>query len=232
MDFKVAGTKNGITALQLDLKIHGISLQLLKKAIHQAQEGRLFILDKMNQAMPSPKAELSTLAPKMVILKIPVEKIGALIGPGGKNIRRIIEESGAQVDVEDDGRVFVSGTNGAGVDKAKEMVEYFVVEVEVGKTYKGKVTRIMDFGAFVEILPGKEGLVHISQLDTSRVEQVTDVVKEGDELEVKCVEIDAQGRINLSRKAVLLGDTDMSAYVSRPRGGSSSRPGGGRRPRG
>lgn len=217
MDFKVAGTKNGITALQMDIKIEGISMPIIKQAIEKARAGRLFILDEMNRLISLPRTELSAFAPKMTVLKIPVEKIGALIGPGGKNIRRIIEESGAEVDVEDDGRVFISGSDGAGVNRAKEMVESAVSEIELGKTYKGKVTRIMNFGAFVEVLPGKEGLVHISQLDTARVERVEDVVKEGDEVTVKCVEIDAQGRANLSRKAVLQPSADPQDFLpSRP----------------
>lgn len=233
MDFKVAGTKDGITGLQLDIKITGVSPEILKCAMQQAKTGRLAILEEMNRAIAQPRQELSTFAPKMVVLKIPVEKIGMLIGPGGKNIRRIIEESGAQVDVEDDGRVFISGVDGAGVKLAKEMVENVVAEVEVGKTYKGKVTRIMNFGAFVEVLPGKEGLVHISQLDTSRVENVEDVVKEGDEITVKCIEIDSQGRVNLSRKAVLQPDTEIDTNNSSQRRPSSgSRSGFSRRPRG
>lgn len=213
MDFKVAGTRQGITALQLDVKTQGISPELLEEAFQQAKNGRLYILDQMDRALSDSRADISIFAPKMVIVKIPQEKIGMLIGPGGKNIRKIIEESGVQVDVEDDGRVFISGTDAASVTRAKERVEDCVAEVEVGKIYKGKVTRLMNFGAFVEVLPGKEGLVHISQLDTSRVERVEDVVKEGDEITVKCVEIDTQGRVNLSRKAVLLGDNDASGQT-------------------
>ena len=214
MDFKVAGTSKGITALQMDLKIDGIPLELMKKAVAQAHAGRLHILGKMNEVISSPRGDLSQFAPRMIIVKIPTDKIGALIGPGGKNIRRIIEETGAQVDVEDDGSVFISGTDAAGVKRAQSMVGATAAEVEVGKTYTGKVTRIMDFGAFVEVLPGKEGLVHISQLDTKRVERVEDVVKEGEELTVKCVEIDSQGRVNLSRKAVLLNDDNLENYVA------------------
>ncbi|MBI2915805.1 MAG: polyribonucleotide nucleotidyltransferase [Elusimicrobia bacterium] len=205
MDFKVAGTKDGITALQMDIKIEGVSLEVIKKAVAQAREGRLHILEHMNRLITSPRSSLSTFAPKMTVINIPVEKIGALIGPGGKNIRRIIEESGAEVNVDDDGKVFISGIDSAKVDMAKNMVEGVVAEVEVGKTYKGKVTRLMNFGAFVEVLPGKEGLVHISQLANERVERVEDVLKEGDEITVKCIEIDQQGRVNLSLKALLAG---------------------------
>lgn len=218
MDFKVAGTKSGITGLQMDIKIEGVSIEIMKKALEQARVGRLHILEHMNRLLATPRGELSVYAPKMVVIQIPVDKIGALIGPGGKNIRRIIEESGADVDVEDDGRVFVSGVDSKGVDKAKAMVEGVAADVEVGKTYKGKVTRLMNFGAFVEVLPGKEGLVHISQLDIKRVERVEDVVKEGDELTVKCIEIDSMGRVNLSRKAVLMPEGEFEKLpVSEPR---------------
>ncbi len=217
MDFKVAGTVNGITSLQMDLKVSGVSLAIMKRALEQARVGRLYILDKMQSYFGQPRIELSQFAPKMVITKIPVDKIGALIGPGGKNIRRIMELTLAQIDVEDDGKVFISGTDAPGVERAKGMVDAMVAEIEIGKTYTGKVTRLMNFGAFVEILPGKEGLVHISQLDIKRVEKVEDVVKEGDVITVKCVEIDMQGRVNLSRKALLPGGGDGEG------GGDSSR---------
>jgi polyribonucleotide nucleotidyltransferase len=204
MDFKVAGTKEGITAIQLDIKILGIQPKLLPEILEQAKKARLFILDKMLQVLPTPQADLSAYAPRMVVVSIPVDKIGALIGPGGKNIRRIVAETGADVEVEDDGRVFISSTDAEAAAAAKKEVEYLTVEAEVGKVYKGRVTRIMaKLGAFVEIMPGKEGLVHISQLDTRHVDRVEDVMKEGDTVEVKCVEIDGQGRINLSRKALL-----------------------------
>lgn len=219
MDFKVAGTKDGITALQMDLKIEGVSIEILKKAVNKAHAGRLFILEKMREAILTPRLELSTHAPKMTVVKIPIEKIGALIGPGGKNIRSIIEKTGAEVSVEDDGRVFISGNDAQKVELARGWVEGSVSEVEVGKIYKGRVTRIMNFGAFVEVLPGKEGLVHISQLDTARVEQVEDILKEGDEVTVKCIEIDTQGRVNLSRKVLLEGgeDQDSSSKPFKPR---------------
>ncbi|MBI2119513.1 MAG: polyribonucleotide nucleotidyltransferase [Elusimicrobia bacterium] len=219
MDFKVAGTKDGITALQMDLKIEGVSIEVLKKAVHKAHAGRLFILEKMSLAIQTPRLDLSSHAPKMTVVKIPIEKIGALIGPGGKNIRGIIEKTGAEVSVEDDGRVFISGDDAQKVELARSWVEGSVSEVEVGKIYKGKVTRIMNFGAFVEVLPGKEGLVHISQLDTSRVEQVEDILKEGDEVTVKCIEIDTQGRVNLSRKVLLEGGEDsgtLTRHSSKP----------------
>ena len=204
MDFKVAGTKEGITAIQLDIKITGLAPRMLPEILERARGARHFILDSMAKTMAAPRPELSGFAPRMVVVSIPVDKIGALIGPGGKNIRRIVEQTGADVEVEDDGRVFISSTDADAAAAARQEVEMLTVEAEVGKIYKGRVTRIMaKLGAFVEIMPGKEGLVHISQLDTRRVERVEDVVKEGDELEVKCVEIDSQGRINLSRKALL-----------------------------
>ncbi|MBN1823638.1 MAG: polyribonucleotide nucleotidyltransferase [Endomicrobiales bacterium] len=204
MDFKVAGTKKGITALQMDIKISGLSAELMSEALEKARVGRMAIIEKMEAAISSPREDLSAYAPRMVTVMIPQSKIGELIGPGGKNIRRIQEESGAEINIEEDGRVFISSADKTAVDLAKQMVEFLTADVEVGKTYKGKVTRILNFGAFVEVLPGKEGLVHISQLAERHVKKVEDVVKEGDEVTVKVVEIDSQGRVNLSRKAVLI----------------------------
>ncbi len=218
MDFKVAGTVDGVTALQMDIKIEGISVEIMKQALEQAKRGRLFILGKMNEKLSAPKPEMSPFAPRMAVVKIPVDKIGALIGPGGKNIRRIIEESGANVDVEDDGQVYITSSDGPSLDAAKHMVEALTVEVEVGKIYKGKVMRIMPrLGAFVEVLPGKEGLVHISQLDIKHIDKVEDVVKEGDELEVKCIEIDNMGRVNLSRRAVIKPGSELEVPARPPR---------------
>jgi polyribonucleotide nucleotidyltransferase len=210
MDFKVAGTRKGITALQMDIKIAGLTTELMAKALDQANRARMTILGKMEAAIQTPRADISDFAPRMVTLQIPQSKIGELIGPGGKNIRRIQEDSGAEIDIEDDGKVFISSTQKTSVDLARQMVEYFTADVEVGKIYKGKVTRILNFGAFVEILPGKEGLCHISQLAEQHVRKVEDVVHEGDELTVKVVEIDNQGRVNLSRKAVILGEPGKS----------------------
>jgi polyribonucleotide nucleotidyltransferase len=190
MDFKVAGTTQGVTALQMDIKIEGISIDIMKQALQQAKRARLFLLEKMEQALPAPRPDLSPNAPRMQVVQIPVDKIGALIGPGGKNIRRIIEESGAQVEVEDDGKVYITALDKASMETAVRQVEGYSAEVETGKIYKGTVVRIMPkLGAFVEILPGKDGLVHISQLDVTRVERVEDVVKVGDELDVKVLEI-------------------------------------------
>jgi polyribonucleotide nucleotidyltransferase len=229
MDFKVTGTTDGVTALQMDLKVEGISLEIMKKALDQAKRARLFILEKMNAVLPAPRPDLSSFAPRMVVVKIPVDKIGALIGPGGKNIRRIIEESGAQVDVEDDGKVYISSADKASMQAAKAMVEAITAEVEVGKIYKGTVVRIMPkLGAFVEVMPGKDGLVHISQLAVERVERVEDAVKVGDEIEVKCLEVDSQGRVNLSRKAVLKPGSELEGGGGRRPGGDRERGGGDR----
>ncbi|MFC1501702.1 polyribonucleotide nucleotidyltransferase [Elusimicrobiota bacterium] len=203
MDFKVAGTRNGITALQMDIKISGITTDLMAEALEQARKGRMHILDKMETALASPRAELSGYAPKMISLMINPSKIGALIGPGGKNIRKIQEDTGVKIDINDDGKVSISGDSSESIDQAKSVVEGLTAEVEVGKVYKGRVTRLMNFGAFVEVLPGKEGLVHVSQLAKEHVKNVEDVVSEGDEITVKVMEIDKQGRVNLSRKAVL-----------------------------
>ncbi|MCX5781674.1 MAG: polyribonucleotide nucleotidyltransferase [Elusimicrobia bacterium] len=203
MDFKVAGTRKGITALQMDIKITGITTEIMAEALEQARIGRMSILDKMEAEIPKPRAELSSYAPRIISITINPSKIGALIGPGGKNIRKIQEDTGVKIDVTDEGRVSISCDDALALAKAKEMVEYLTAEIEVGQTYKGKVTRLMNFGAFVEILPGKEGLVHISQLSNENVKKVEDVVSEGDEITVKVIEIDKQGRINLSKKAVL-----------------------------
>lgn len=206
MDFKLAGTRNGITGFQMDVKVRGgIPLNILKEAIAQASRGRNFLLDHMEQTLKAPKPELSQYAPRLIRVMIPQDKIGALIGPGGKNIRRIQEETGAEINVEDDGSVFVSGLEADKVEAAKKMVEYYTAEVELGKVYKGKVISIMDFGAFVEVLPGKEGLLHISEIATTRIRSVEDVLKEGDDVEVKVVEIDNGGKFRLSHKVLLQG---------------------------
>ncbi len=203
MDFKVAGTDRGITALQMDIKIGGVSREIMREALEQARQGRLFILEKMSEAIARPRAELSPYAPRIITLSIPVDKIRDVIGPGGKIIRSIIEQTGANIDIEDDGTVYIASSEGGGGEKARKLVEYYTKDVEVGETYLGTVKRIMNFGAFVEVLPGKEGLVHISQLAHHRVNKVEDIVAVGDEVLVKVIEIDRQGRINLSRKETL-----------------------------
>ncbi|MBU7317381.1 polyribonucleotide nucleotidyltransferase [Paenibacillus oleatilyticus] len=203
MDFKVAGTAKGVTALQMDIKIDGIDRAILTDALEQAKKGRMHILNKMLDRISQPKSDLSPYAPKIVTMQINPDKIRDVIGAGGKIINKIIEETGVKIDIEQDGRVFIASSNSEMNEKARQIIEGIVREVIVGETYLGTVRRIEKFGAFVEILPGKEGLVHISQLSTERVGKVEDVVKIGDTITVKVTEIDNQGRVNLSRKAVL-----------------------------
>jgi polyribonucleotide nucleotidyltransferase len=203
MDFKVAGTAKGITAIQMDIKIDGINREIFQQALGQAKEGRAFILGKMLECIPEPRKELKKYAPKITTLMVDPDKIKDIIGPGGKMIKKIVEESGAKIDIDDSGKVYVAAVDAASADKAIATIKGITAVPEVGKVYTGKVTRIMNFGAFVEFMPGKEGLVHISQLSTERVGKVEDVVSVGDEIVVKLVEIDQKGRLNLSRKAVL-----------------------------
>jgi polyribonucleotide nucleotidyltransferase len=232
MDFKVAGTRQGVTAMQMDMKIKGISIETMAGAIQQAKEGRFFIMDKMNAAISEPRAAMSRYAPRMLTIQIHPDKIREVIGPGGKMIRKIIEDSGVtSIDIEDDGRVVIGSVNGESAEKAQQMIQDLTGEVEVGKNYKGKVVRIMPFGAFVQILPNVDGLVHISQLAEDRVGRVEDVANVGDDMEVKVTEIDRQGRVNLSRKAVLQeakGITNGDWIVTeRDRGGPRRNGGGG-----
>lgn len=203
MDFKVAGTAKGITAIQMDIKIHGLSREILLAALQQAQKGRMFILGRMAECIDKPAEHLSPYAPKIITLTIPVDRIRDVIGSGGKIINKIISETGVKMDVEEDGHVYIATPDEEAAQRAKKWVEELTHEVQVGETYLGKVTRLMKFGVFVEILPGKEGMVHVSQLATRRVEKPEDVVHEGDEIMVKVTEIDDKGRINLSRKALL-----------------------------
>jgi len=204
MDFKVAGTKEGITAIQMDIKIDGLTYDIIKQALQQTRDARYHIIDNvLLKAIDAPRAELSPYAPKIVTMNIHPDKIREVIGTGGKVIQKIIADTGVQIDIEDDGSVFILSPDSAAADKAVKIIEGIVAEPEIGKIYFGKVMRIMDFGAFVEFLPGKEGLVHISKLDNKRVEKVEDVVNVGDEIIVKLIEIDKMGRINLSRKDAL-----------------------------
>lgn len=203
MDFKVAGTSEGVTAIQMDIKVAGITREILFTALEQAKRGRAFILDKMLEVMPEPNKEISSYAPRVIKMQINPDKIRDVIGPGGKIIKKIIDDTGVSIDIEDDGRVLISAVDVEAGQKAVKIIEDLVREVGVGEIYNGKVTRIMTFGAFVELLPGKEGLVHISQLAKERVEKVEDIVKVGDFIQVKVVEIDKQGRVNLSHKALL-----------------------------
>ena len=203
MDFRVAGTAKGITAIQMDIKIDGINKEIFQQALAQAKKGRAFILGKMLECISEPRKELKKYAPKITTLKVNPDKIKDIIGPGGKVIKKIVEETGAKIDIEDDGTVYIAAVNSESADKAIATIKGITAEPEVGKIYTGKVTRIMNFGAFVEFMPGREGLVHISQLAKERVEKVEDVVSVGDEIVVKLVEIDSKGRMNLSRKAAL-----------------------------
>ena len=199
MDFKVAGTRKGVTAIQMDIKIHGLSREILERALKQAHEGREFILGKMLEEIPEPRTELSPYAPRIITMQIDPDKIRTVIGPGGKTINKIISETGVKIDIDDEGQIFIAAPDMESAKAAQEHIELLTAEVEVGKTYKGTVKRIMNFGAFIEVLPGKEGLLHISKMAKHRVEKVEDVMNIGDEVEVTVYEIDGQGRINLKR---------------------------------
>jgi polyribonucleotide nucleotidyltransferase len=203
MDFKVAGTAEGITALQMDIKIKGLSRQMMAEALEQAREARLFVLGKMLEVIPAPRAEMSPYSPRITTIQINPDKIRDVIGPGGKIIRKIVEETGAQIDIEDDGKVFVASADQDSARRAIDWIKSLTDEVEVGRIYRGKVVRIMPFGAFVEVLPNQDGLVHVSRLTDHRVERVEEVVNVGDEIMVKAIEIDSQGRLNLSRRDAL-----------------------------
>ena len=214
MDFKVAGTALGITAIQMDIKIKGIDEAILRQALAQAYDGRMFILGKMLDVLPAPREELSKFAPKIIQFRIDPEKIGEVVGPRGKMINKIIEQTGVKIDIEDDGSVYIATEDSAAAQKAKSIIEGIVRELKVGDVFTGTVARIMPFGAFVEYAPGKDGMIHISKLANERVEKVEDVVKIGDTLECKVAEIDAQGRINLLRNDIVYDDETMP--VRRP----------------
>jgi polyribonucleotide nucleotidyltransferase len=202
MDFKVAGTHDGITALQMDIKIDGITREIMEVALAQAQEGRLHILGEMTKVIDKPREEMSAYAPRYITFKINPEKIRDVIGKGGATIRAITEETGASIDLSDDGTVKIASVDSAAGQEAQRRIEQLTADVEVGMIYEGRVSKLMDFGAFVNVLPGKDGLVHISQISEERVEKVSDKLKEGDMVKVKVLEIDKQGRIRLSMKAV------------------------------
>lgn len=227
MDFKVAGTKEGITALQMDIKIKGISAEIMSQALEQAYRARLSILEKMLEVISDPRPDLKPFVPRITTVQIPVDKIGAVIGPGGKVIRSIQEETGTQIDIGEDGTVFIAATNKEGEQRARERIQLLTETAQVGRIYTGKVVRTTDFGAFVEILPSQDGLVHISQLDTERVNRVEDIVNVGDEITVMVTDIDPQGKVRLSRQAVLEGWTAEEA-IARDRGGSRGGRSGGR----
>jgi polyribonucleotide nucleotidyltransferase len=203
MDFKVAGTKEGITSLQMDLKIDSITMQVMETALFQAKEGRLHILNEMEKTMSKARGEISPFAPRIETIKIKPEKVREVIGSGGKVIKGIIEETGVKIDIEDDGTIHIASADPEMTKKAIGIINAICAEAEVGKTYMGKVVRIMDFGAFIEIMPGTQGLLHISEISNERIRNVTDVLKEGDETEVKVIDVDRAGRVKLSRKALL-----------------------------
>ena len=223
MDFKVAGTEAGITALQMDIKIAGITSSIMKEALEQANKARMFILGKLLEVIPSPRPELKPHTPRITTVKIPVDKIGAIIGPGGKNIRALQEETGTKIDVEEDGTVYISSADGIGAEIARERIEGITETPQLGRIYTGKVVRIADFGAFVEILPGTDGMVHISQLDSERVEKVEDICKLGDEISVMVTGIDPMGKIRLSRQAFLEGWTIEEAQEKDSHKGGGNR---------
>ncbi|PZC48005.1 MAG: polyribonucleotide nucleotidyltransferase [Chloroflexi bacterium] len=214
MDFKVAGTPEGITAMQMDIKLKGISLQIVDETLDQALEARLFILDKVKEAIPAPRTELSAHAPRMYRIKIPVDKIGALIGPGGKTIRGLSESTGTSIDVANDGTVTIGAINEDGAQRALESIQGMTRDLEIGQIYTGKVQRIMSFGAFVEVLPGKEGLVRLSEIADFHIPSVEEAMEVGDEVMVKVIEVDAMGRVNLSRKALVRSDVVVQDDLS------------------
>lgn len=221
MDFKVTGTREGVTALQMDIKLKGITVEIMRQALDQAKDARLTIIDVIEECIPSPRETMSEHAPRITSITIDPDKIKDIIGPGGKNINRIIAETGVKIDIENDGRVFIAAVKASAVDSAIKMIEDQLKDVEVGEQYNGKVMRLMNFGAFVEILPGKEGLLHISKLKPFRVEKVEDVVNVGDEIEVKVEEIDSMGRINLTRRG-LYTDEEMKEAEEKKGGGGRS----------
>jgi len=205
MDFKVAGTKDGVTALQMDIKVEGVTPEIMRVALDQARAGRLFILEEMNRVIRAPREKMSEWAPSIITLKIDPEKIRDVIGKGGAVIRQITEETGTTIDIESDGTVKIASVLGTAGREAQRRIELITADVEVGQVYEGKVARLMDFGAFVTILPGRDGLVHISQISNERVERVSDKLKEGDVIRVKVLEVDRQGRIRLSMRDVEAG---------------------------
>ena len=211
MDFKVAGTTNGITALQMDIKVTGLDRDLMKTALQQAKEGRLHILGEMDKALSTHRTEINQHAPRIVTLTVPKDKIRDVIGPGGKVIREIIDKTGVSIDINDDGLVSIASADAEAAAKAVEFVENLTQEVEVGKIYLGKVKKIVDFGAFVEIFPGTDGLVHISQICDRRIKSVSDEIQEGDEIKVKVIDVDQQGKVKLSRKEALKDAVEAAA---------------------
>src|SRR5208282_1920570 len=200
MDFKVAGTKAGVTAIQMDNKAGGVSKDIMRQALHQARDARLFILGVMEKAMPAPRKDVSSYAPRIVTLHIKPDKIREVIGPGGKVIRGLVEQTGCKIDIEDDGTVLIASADGTAMEKAISMIQAITAEPEIGKIYHGTVRKIVEFGAFVEIMPGTDGLLHISQISNERIRRVEDVLHEGDEINVKVLDVDRSGKIRLSMR--------------------------------
>jgi polyribonucleotide nucleotidyltransferase len=231
MDFKVAGTKEGVTALQMDIKIKGITTEIMAQALEQARQARLSILERMLSVIPEYRSSLKPHTPRISVVQIPVDKIGAVIGPGGKIIRSIQEETNTRIDIQEDGSIFIAATDVDSEDQARDRILALTESPEIGRIYTGKVVRTTDFGAFVEILPGTDGMVHISQLDSERVNRVEDIVRMGDEITVMVTDIDPAGKIRLSRQAVLEGWTAEEARqkdrAGSRRGGSSRKSSGG-----
>ncbi|HET6374314.1 MAG TPA: S1 RNA-binding domain-containing protein, partial [Candidatus Polarisedimenticolia bacterium] len=244
MDFKVAGSRRGVTAVQMDIKVQGISAEILRSALEQARQGRLFILDRMMQTISASREQISLFAPRMITVSIPKDKIREVIGPGGKMIRSIVERTGAKIEINDDGRVEIASVDEASAKMALEIITELTSEAEVGKSYMGKVKRIVNFGAFVEIMPGLEGLLHVSEIAPYRVNDPHDELNEGDEIMVKVIDVDGD-RVRLSRRALLAEQAGEGAPPAEggsgqgPEGprqhahsGSGGRPGGGGRPAG
>ena len=229
MDFKVAGSANGITALQMDIKVSGITMDIMRKALEQARSGRMSILEKMQQTLSNARDNVSAHAPRIVTIRIPVDKIRDVIGPGGKMIRSIIERTGVKIDVEDDGRVNVASADEASAQKAIGIIQELTATPELNKTYMGKVQRITDFGAFVEIMPGLDGLLHVSEIAHYRVKEVRDELKEGEQVLVKVINIDPSGKIRLSRKALIEPPEGVAAGPEGGGGGGGRSEGGHRR---
>jgi polyribonucleotide nucleotidyltransferase len=206
MDFKVAGTRNGVTALQMDIKITGINAQILAEALQQAKQGRMFLLDKMEEVINTPREEINEYAPRILTINIPTEKIREVIGPGGKMIRSIVEKTGAKIDIEDSGRINIASANLDAANAAIQMIEDLTAEAEMGKTYLGKIVKFLDFGAIVEIMPGVDGLLHVSEIADHRIRDPRDVLRDGQQVLVKVINIDPSGKVKLSRRAALRED--------------------------
>jgi polyribonucleotide nucleotidyltransferase len=215
MDFKVAGTRDGVTGIQMDIKIEGVDEQIMRTALKQAHEGRLHILGEMSKAIENPRVDMSQFAPRITTISVPVDKIREVIGSGGKVIKEIVAQTGCKIDINDDGKINIASNDGVAAQKAIDIIKGIVAEVEVGKTYKGVVKKIVEFGAFIGVLPNQDGLLHISEIAYERVARVEDFMKEGDEVEVKVIEVDRAGKVRLSRKALL---PQPEGYVPRPEG--------------